>query len=391
MQGSYDVVIIGGGVIGSSVAYHLSANPDFRGSIAVVERDPTYTTASSSLSTSSIRQQFGTQPNIRMSAYSIEFLRNAATILEVDDHSADISLREPGYLILGTPEHIAGFEAKNAAQRACGIETELLTPNEMRRRHPWLNVDDLGIGSYGPVKEGWFDGPGLLQAFRRKARAQGVDYIADRVTGIDMEFGRAVAVRLGHGDRLACGTVVNAAGAWSKGIAEMAGLDLPVEPRRRCVFVFDSPLKIPHGPFIFDTSGMAMRPEGQYYLATVTPLTENAADDFSLEVDHALFDDLIWPALAHRIPGFEQLRLLRSWAGLYEYNLFDHSGIIGRHPAVANFIFACGFSGHGMMHSPAAGAGASEIILYGESRSIDLRPFAYERIAANLAIEEHVY
>jgi len=392
MQRSYDVVIIGGGVIGSSVAYHLSANPDFMGRVAVVERDPTYATSSSSLSTSAIRQQFGTQPNIRMSDYSIGFLRNVKELLSVEGYEADIGLREPGYLILGTPGQIPSFEAKNATQRACGINTELLTPGEMRRRHPWLNVDDLGIGSYGPEKEGWFDGPALLQAFKRKARAQGVEYVAGTVVGLEMAgAGEIGAVLLADGSRLAGGTVVNAAGPWSGEIGRMAGLDVPVEPRRRCVFVIDSPEKIPNGPFIFDTSGIFLRPEGHLYICGTTPPTENAGDDFSLDVDYALFDDIIWPALAHRIPGFEQLKLLRAWAGLYEHNVFDHSGIVGWHPDVENMMLACGFSGHGMMHSPAAGAGASELILYREARSVDLKPFAFERIAANEPIQEHVY
>ena len=388
MQASYDVVIIGGGVIGSSVAYHLSAAAGFRGRVAVIERDPGYTTASSSLSTSAIRQQFGTAPNIGMSAYSIEFLRNAATLLAVDGQDAAIGLREPGYLVLGTPGQAAGLAAKHATQRACGVRTELLDPAALRVRYPWLHCDDLGIASYGLEKEGWFDGPALLQAFRRKARSQGVTYIADSVTGIDPDEG---TVRLAGGAMLAAGTMVCAAGAWSGGIARMAGLDVPVVPRKRCVFVFDSPLKIPDAPFIFDTDGLFLRPEGHLYLCGITPPVENADDDFCLDVDHSQFDDLIWPALVHRIPGFEQLRLLRAWAGLYEYNLFDHSAIIGPHPDVPQFIFACGFSGHGMMHSPAAGAGVRDLILHGESRAVDLVPFGYDRIAANRPIAEHVY
>ena len=392
MLNSYDVVIIGGGVIGSSVAYHLSANPDFTGTVAVIERDPTYATASSSLSTSAIRQQFGTQPNIRMSAYSIDFLRTVRERLSVGDEAADIGLREPGYLILGTAAQLPAFETKNAEQRACGIHTELLGQEDLRRRYPWLNSDDLAIASYGPEKEGWFDGPALLQAFRKKARAQGVAYIADAVVGLEMASPAKVdAVHLQSGIRLTAGTVINAAGPWSGGIARMAGFDLPVEPRKRCVFVFDSPEKIPHSPFVFDTSGLFFRPEGHLYICGTTPPTDNAPDDFGLEVDHALFDEIIWPALAHRIPGFERLKMLRAWAGLYEYNTFDHSAVIGRHPEVGNFIFACGFSGHGMMHSPAAGAATSELIVYGTSRSVDIGAFAFERIAANRPIEEHVY
>jgi FAD-dependent oxidoreductase domain-containing protein 1 len=392
MPNSFDVVIIGGGVIGSSIAYHLTANPDFTGTVAVIERDPAYTVASSSLSTSAIRQQFGTQANIRMSAYSIDFLRAVRERLSVGDEAADVGLREPGYLILGTASQVPMFEAKIAEQRACGIHTELLDQDEMRRRYNWLNADDLAIASYGPEKEGWFDGPALLAAFRKKARAQGVHYIADSVAGLEMASpAKVAAVLLQSGPRLAAGTVVNAAGAWSSGIARMAGLDVPVEPRKRCVFVFDSPEKIPHSPFVLDPGGVLFRPEGHLYICGTTPKTENAPDDFGLDVDYALFDDIIWPALAHRVPGFERLKMLRAWAGLYEYNTFDHSAIIGRHPEVGNFILACGFSGHGMMHSPAAGAATSEMIVYGAPRSLDVAPFAFERIAANRPIEEHVY
>ncbi|WP_137391130.1 NAD(P)/FAD-dependent oxidoreductase [Rhodoligotrophos defluvii] len=392
MQPAYDVVIVGGGVIGSAVAYFLSANADFGGKVAVVERDPYYTASSSSLSTSAIRQQFGTRPNIEMSAYSIAFLRQVKERLSVDGYEADIGLREPGYLILGGKEDVAIFESRNAVQKACGFDAELLSPAELGQRYPWLNTEDLGIGSYGPEKEGWFDGPALLQAFRRKARAQGVEYIADTVVGLDMAApGHIGAVQLASGGRLATGIVVNAAGAWSGGIARMAGIDLPVVPRKRCIFVFETPAEIASCPFIFDTSGTVVRPEGHLYICGITPPRDNAPDDFGLDVDYDLFDELIWPALAHRVPGFEQLRLLRAWAGLYEYNTFDHSAVIGRHPEVTNLILATGFSGHGMMHSPAAGAGVSELITYGDCRSIDLTPFAFERIAENRRIEEHVY
>ena len=366
-------------MVGSSVAYFLSANPDFSGRIAVVERDPVYRAASSSLSTSAIRQQFGTAANIAMSAYGIRFLRRAPELLAVDGVAAEIGLREPGYLILGAPEQLEGFQARNAVQRAAGVAVELMGPNALAARFPWLSVDGVGIGSHGLDGEGWFDGPALLAAYRRKARAQGVTYVAASVTGLDT------------GERLATGTVVNAAGAWSGEVARMAGLHVPVVPRRRSIFVFDSPEKIPHAPFIFDTSGFVFRPEGRFYICGITPLVENQDDDFSLDVDHREFDDRIWPALARRIPGFERLRLLRAWSGLYEYNLFDHSGIIGRHPAVPNLVLSCGFSGHGMMHSPATGAGVSELIAYGAFRSIDLSDFAFERIAAGRPIPEHVY
>lgn len=392
MGRSYDVVIIGGGVVGSSVAYHLAADPGFGGSIAVVERDPFYAAASSSLSTSAIRQQFGTKPNIAMSMYSIDFLREAEHLLAVDGDRPEIGLREPGYLILATPSMEARLLANHAVQREMGVEVELLGPDELAARMPWLNAEDLALGSLGLSREGWFDGPALHQAFRRKARSLGVEYLAASVVGFGIQERRRVGqVLLDGGERIEAGTVVNAAGAWSGEIARMAGVAVPVFPRKRCVFVFDSPQRIERCPFVFDTSGFWMRAEGNLYLCGMPPSLENHDEDFGIEVDYDMFEEVIWPALAHRVPGFEQLRMLRAWAGLYEYNTFDHSGIIGRHPEIGNLVFATGFSGHGMMHAPATGAGVRDIIAYDEFRAVDLTAFRFGRIADNDPIEEHVY
>ncbi|MGP2492145.1 NAD(P)/FAD-dependent oxidoreductase [Mesorhizobium sp. PUT5] len=392
MGTSYDVVIVGGGVVGSSIAYFLSTNADFSGRIAVIERDPYYTASSSSLSTSAIRQQFGTPPNIAMSKFSIDFLREVPTRLAIGDELADIGLHEPGYLVLATPERAEAQRAKNRVQRDMGVEVELMEQAELARRFPWLNTEDLALGSLGLRNEGWFDGPGLLQAFRRKARAQGVDYRAATVTDLAMASpGKVGEVVLDNGERLSAGTVVNAAGPWSAQIARMVGAELPVVPSKRCVFVFETPERIENCPFVFDTSGFWLRPEGQLFLCGVPPLRENDPDDFGLEVDYDLFDEVIWPALAHRVPGFERLRMLRAWAGLYEYNTFDHSGIIGRHPEISNFVLATGFSGHGMMHAAATGSGVCDLIAYDQYRSIDLSAFRYERIAGNQPIKEHVY
>lgn len=392
MDRYYDVVIVGGGVIGSSIAYFLASKSDFTGKIAVIERDPYYTSSSSSLSTSAIRQQFGTPPNIAMSQFSIEFMREVSVHLSVEGEEVDIGLREPGYLVLATHEHAQHQMNKNRVQREMGADIELIEGSDLKKRFPWMNDEGLSMGSFGRSGEGWFDGPGLHQAFRRKARSLGVEYIAASVVGIEKSApGRVSAVVLDNGDKLPTDQVVNAAGPWSAQIAKMVGADLPVVPSKRCVFVFETPEVIENCPFIFDTSGFWLRPEGHLYLTGIPPLVENDREDFTLEVDYDIFDEHIWPALAHRVPGFEQLRMLRAWAGLYEYNTFDHSGIIGRHPEISNFIFATGFSGHGMMHAAATGAGTSELIAYNQYRSIDLSAFKYERIAENKEIPEHVY
>jgi glycine/D-amino acid oxidase-like deaminating enzyme len=384
----YDIVVVGGGVVGSSIAYFLTRNPDFGGSVAVLERDPSYSTASSSLSSSGIRQQYGTAPNIHMSAWSMEFLRSSTELLSTDGHVADVNFHENGYLILCGADRYSWLLARNEIQRREGVAVDLFSPVELKERFPYLHTDDIAVASLGTKNEGWFDGPGLHQAFRRRARSQGADYVDATVTGFEMTSSGISALKAGDA-RISCGMVVNAAGAWSGRVAALAGVALPVVPRKRCVFVIESPAKVPF--FLHDTSGFWIRPEGRLYLCSTTPELENSPDDYSLDVDYPLFNDVIWPALAHRIPAFEQLRMLRGWAGLYDYNLFDHSAIIGKVPTIPNFIMANGFSGHGMMHAPATGLIVSEIIAYGKSTTIDAEAFDFTRIEARKPLLEHVY
>lgn len=388
MEKGYDVVIVGGGVVGSSIAYFLTRNGDFKGSVCVVERDPTYEGASSSLSASGMRQQFGTPPNIGMSALSVEFIRDARRHLSVPDHDADAGFHDDGYLILAGADRREAFLAKNAVQVANGVDVEVLGPDALIERFPAINAEGVALASLGRRNEGWFDGPGLHQAFRRKARLQGAHFIKGTVTGLARSPSAISSVEV-DGRSIGCGMVINAAGAWSGEVARLAGMDLPVVPRKRCVFVLESPARVSF--FLHDTSGIWLRPEGRLYICGTTPELENAPDDFGLEVDYPLFEESIWPALAHRVPAFEELRMLRAWAGHYDYNLFDHSAILGHVPDISNFIMANGFSGHGMMHSPATGLGISELVIYGHFRTLDLTPFTYERIAAKRDIPEYVF
>lgn len=391
MDNTFDVAVVGGGVVGSSIAYFLSQNSAFNGRIVVIERDQTYAASSSSLSASAIRQQFATLPNIQMSKWSIKFLREARDLLTVEDYIADLGLHERGYLFLGGPSQRELFKAKHDVQQRAGVKSQLLSSEELRQRYPELRTDDIAIGSVGLADEGWFDGPALHQAYRRKARTQGVIYNSGNVVAFEREGSRVIGVKLDSGETVHCDSVVISAGAWSGALGKMAGIEVPVIPRKRCVFVLDSPAAIPGGHFIHDTSGVWVRPEGSLYICGTTPELENEPEDYSLNVDYSLFDDLIWPALANRIPAFNQLRMLRAWAGLYEYNLFDQSAIIGKHPELSNLILATGFSGHGMMHSPATGLGVSELIIYGQYQTLDLTAFGIERISANAPIPEHVY
>ncbi|MBS0526921.1 MAG: FAD-binding oxidoreductase [Proteobacteria bacterium] len=372
------MVIVGGGVMGSSIAWHLAGEPAFDGKIVVVERDPTYARASSALSASSIRQQFSTPLNIHLSRYGIGFLRRAKELLDVD-----LGLKEPGYLFLASAAGEAVLRANHAIQKGEGCAVELLGPAGLAQRFPALSTDGIALASHGTANEGWFDGPALMQAFRRKARERGVAYLADEVVGLGPH-----KVTLRSGETLDARTIVVAAGPWSGEVAALAGIALPVEPRRRSVFVFDCREDLPLLPLTIDPSGVWFRREGRFQIGGTTPAAGNDPPGAPLEVQHQEWDEMVWPALAHRVPAFEAAKVVNAWAGYYEYNTFDQNGIVGRHPKIDSIVFATGFSGHGIQQSPAVGRAVAELLAHGEYRTLNLSPFGYERISAGRPIRE---
>jgi len=384
-----DVVIVGGAIVGSSVATFLALRPDWHGRIVVVERDPTFRTSSTTLSAASIRQQFSMPLNIEISRFGVQVIRNPGRWLAVDGEPApDVDFVEGGYLFLASEAGLPILESNHAVQREHGVQVALLTPPELLARFPWLNVDDLAGASLGLADEGWFDAYALLQAFRRKARSLGVEEVAGEVIEIERDGGRATGVRLADGRDIAADWVVNAAGPRAGQVAAMAGLQLPVSPRKRMVFHFDCRTRVA-SPLTIDTSGVYFRPEGPNYIAGSSPHGEQPdPDTFDLEVDRSWFEQVIWPAIAHRVPAFEAIRLLDAWAGHYEVNTLDHNAVIGPHPDLPNFLFANGFSGHGLQQAPAAGRALSEWIATGDYETIDVRPLGYERIAANQPYRE---
>jgi len=382
------VIIVGGGVIGSAIAYFLkTADRDV--AVTVLERDPGYSRCSSALSAASIRQQFSTPLSIRMSLYGIKFLRAADELLAVDGDRLSIGLRESGYLFLASASGEATLRENHALQRRLGAHIDLLDAATLQMRFPWLNTKDLTAGAHGASGEGWFDGYGLMQAFRKKAQSLGARYVAMDVTAMACAGRRVTHVLGSTGIRVPCDTVVNAAGPWSRSVAAMAGIDLPVHARRRSIFNVSSPAKLDGCPLLIDPTGVYFRPEGANYLCGVSPTAQDDLDDLPLdEVDHDLFDARIWPTLAGRVPAFEALRVETSWSGYYEYNVFDQNAIIGFHPDVDNLVFANGFSGHGLQHAPATGRAVSELVLDGNYTSLDLSPLGWQRILENRPIVE---
>jgi sarcosine oxidase len=387
---NYDVVIVGGGVIGSSTAYFLANQPDFNGSIAVVEKDATYTDAATPRSAGGVRQQFSTPENVQISAFAAAFYKSIDSHLAVGNDKPAINFRENGYLFLATHAGLNVLLANHRVQHENGAATQLWTPQDLQNRFPWVNIGDLAGATFGPSNEGWIDPYSLLQAFKRKARALGVTYLQDEAVGFEFSGAKISGVTLKEGARLGCGTVVNAAGYHARKIAGYAGIDLPVHPRKRFVYVFDCREEIDNEsmPLTIDPSGVWFRPEGSNFICGVSPEDGDDPDCLDFELDYRLFEELIWPTLANRVPMFEAIKLVRAWAGHYDYNVLDQNVLIGPAPQVPNFHFANGFSGHGLQQSPAIGRALSELVVFGEYRTLDLSRLSYNRILNGALVRE---
>jgi len=391
-QATYDVVIIGGAIMGSSTAWWLT-RMGFAGRVLVVERDPSFAQAATTLSFSCIRQQFSTELNIRISQFGADFVQSLRQRMGGDDRVPELKIQNFGYLYLADTEDFAAtLRANQRVQAAAGAGTRILTPDQIGAEFPFMSTDDLVLGSLNTVDEGYFDGSTVFDWFRRKAREAGVDYVADEVTGLDLSPAgdRVTGVRLNSGRTVGCGTVVNASGTRGAKVAAMAGIALPIQARKRFNWVIQAETPLDRSlPLTIDPSGVFVREVGGgTYMAgghaDVDP--EVAFDDFAM--DHGLWMDKIWPAIATRIPAFEAVKVISEWAGQYDYNTLDQNAVTGPHPKVTNFLFLNGFSGHGLQQSPAMGRATAEWIVHGCYRSLDLSEFNYDRVAQGRAIVE---
>lgn len=383
-QGAYDVVIVGGAIMGSSTAWFLTKNPDFNGSILVVERDPSYEFTSTARTNSCIRQQFSAELNVRISQFTADFVHNLREYMG-DDRIPDLKIQSYGYLYLSDNDAFsATLRANQKIQRALGAGTEVLTPQEILTRYPFYNVDDIQCGSINTVNEGYWDGGTVFDWFRRLAQKQGAEYVMNEVVAMTRNAAgtRVESVTLASGEIIACGAVVNASGPRAVETARMIGADLPIEPRKRFSWIFtaEQPLSM-ELPLTIDPTGVHMRQDGpKTYLAGATPDHDPAVpyDDFTM--DHDIWLDKVWPAIATRIPQFESIRVVTEWAGHYAFNTLDQNAVIGPHDRVENFIFQNGFSGHGLQQSPAMGRAVAEWLIYGEYRALDMTPFGFGRV-----------
>lgn len=381
MRDKFDVVIVGGAVVGSAAAWFLARTG--RTSVLVLERDPGYANCATTRSLASIRHQFSTPENIRLSMFGTDFLRGAQQALGVD-----VSFREAGYLFLSTTEGEGVLRANHALQCAEGAQVALLDVAALQKRFPWLAVGDLAAGSLGLAGEGWLDAHALMHGFRRGALALGAEYRKAEAVALECAGGRVTAVRLADGSRIACGTVINAAGTGAAALARTAGIELPVQSRKRCVFHFRSPARLGACPLVIDPTGLYFRPEGEGFLCGIAPPEAEDPECHDFEVPLAWWEERLWPALAQRVPGFEAARLVSAWAGHYDVNLLDQNVILGPHPGLPNLLFANGFSGHGLQQSPGIGRALAELALEGGYRTLDLTRLGWARVLADEPLRE---
>ena len=381
---SADVVIIGGGIVGSSVAYHLTAAGCRN--VIVLERETHTGKGSTGKSMGGVRAQFSTPVNIQMSLYSIPFY---SAFDEVMGHPA--GYRAQGYLFMATkPAHMDYLRTNNAQQVALGLTTaKLISADDIRGMYPQLRSDDILGGSFCST-DGFVDPYSAMNGFMAKATEQGAKLWRDcEVTAIECDADGAIAGVDSTKGKIETRIVVNAAGAWAAGVAALAGAELPVQPLRRMLVPTEPFDEFPHtAPMIIDMStGFHFRPEGRGFLLAWNDPEETTG--YRLNFEPAFIEKILVHA-ADRVPCFEHVPVnpKRAWAGLYEMTP-DHHPIIGPAPGVKGLFFANGFSGHGVMHAPATGKLTSDLILRGTSDIIsDPRAFALERFAEGRAIHE---
>lgn len=414
-----DLLIVGGGAIGSSIAYWTQNKCRDGLSIAVIDKDLSYSKASTTLSCGGIRQQFSLKENIELSQFSAEFLRNIKDYLTVPEQEPpEINFNPSGYLFLATKNGADTMLKNHKVQKDLGANVDLLSPEMIKKRFPWLNVDDIELGSLGNLNSGWFDPWSFLNALRNKAISLGTYYIEGEVVDFgfkldstirskedlnkEYEAINSVKVKLADGktQQIVFGICVIAAGAESGKISKLAKIGnghgflstpLPVEPRKRFVYYYHAPKGPSLSPMVIDPSGVYFRPDSfdKHYICGKSPEENEEPNVSNLDVDHEYFEKNIWSTLAHRVPAFEEVKVKSSWAGYYDYNWYDQNAVIGAHPSYLNLLIATGFSGHGIQQAPAVGRAMMEFITENGFNTIDLSRFGFGRLIAEQPLYEN--
>ena len=390
---SYDVVIVGGAIMGASAAWFLSDDKDFNGKVLVVDRDLSFENTSTMHTNSCMRQQFSGELNVRISQFAADFVKNLPRYMGNDERVPNLSIRSFGYMYLADTEGFADvLRESRQVQVAAGAATQLMTPEQIKAAYPFYNVDDIVLGSINLVDEGLWDATAVFDWWRKSACERGVEYIENEVVALTRNTAgtRVESVTLKSGEVIACGQVLNASGPRAARTAQMAGIDVPVEPRKRFSWIFSAEKPLDRDlPLTIDPSGVHVRENGggTYQCGGHSDLDPAVNyDDFAM--DHSIWESHVWPILATRIPQFEAIKVQAEWAGHYSMNTFDHNAILGPHMEVENFFFLNGFSGHGLQQSPAMGRGIAEIMVHGTYKTLDMTQFHFDRIPAGRLIIE---
>jgi len=380
-----DVLIIGGGIMGSSTAYHLTkADPSLK--ISVVEKDPSYTYASSALSATNVRVQFSLQENIQASQYTLKILENFEDEMAVEGEKPDIDYHAEGNLFIVDEKGRVLADKALQLQRSLDCEVEWWSPEKIKEICPLYETGNYAGGTFG-AKDGRLDAYSLLMAYKNKARSQGAAYIKDEAVEILTENGCATGARLASGNTIKAGYVINCAGPWAAQLARTAGVALPIEPIKRQIFVMTPAVKLASPlPFTILPSGFYFRTEPGGMILMGKSLPEDEIG-FDFTWDDKRYYDQLWPELAELIPAFDTAKLNRGWAGLYAVNTLDENAILGEWPELKRFFLANGFSGHGMQHGPAVGRYMTELVL-GVKPHLDLSRLGPERIMENRPLHE---
>lgn len=387
----YDVAIIGGATSGAAISFFLASNPDFKGSILVVEKDASLSESATRASNYCMRQQFATEINIKIAQYAAEFVKNFQKMLQADD-VPELKIRNFGYLSLAADEEFARtLREDQELQVGCGAGTRIVTTEEIAKRYPFFKFDDIIMGSLNFQDEGEFDGWTIFQNLRRIGIQRGVDYIENEVVSLNLEGNTVQEITLKTGQRIKVGKIVNAAGTRSGRVAAMAGIHLPIEARQRYTYIFhgEHPLK-EDLPLTIDPTGVHVRQFGDSHYLAGAPLM---GLEVGVDVDNFRYRGDVWTekmksVIENRMPGIGKPTVTESWVGHYDFNTFDHNAIIGPHTTVKNFFFCCGFSGHGSQQAPACGRAVSELLTYGNFTTLDLSPLFYSRITKNEPLVE---
>lgn len=382
---TYDIILVGGGIMGSSTAYHLRKT-DHTLKVAVIEKDPTYARASTTLSMANIRVQFSLEDNVRISMYGLDILERFEEEMVVDGDRPSIAFHQVGNLFLVDESGRQLAENALAMQKHLGCRVEWWSPAEIRKYYPLYDPSRMVGGTFGP-RDGHFDAYAVLMAYKAKGRAMGVRYIKDEVMEILKDRNRVKGVRTASGEELRAGIVINCAGPWASRLAETVGVKIPVIPVNRQVFAL-KPAVQPQGPLPLTIlpSGLYFRTETGGLILLGKSLEEDAIG-FDFSWDDKRFTEMLWPELAEFVPAFDTLKLIRGWAGLYAVNTLDYNAILGEWPELKGLYLANGFSGHGLQQGPAVGRYLMELIL-GRPLSLDLSGFGPERILENRPLSE---